>query len=129
MSQVEQNFRNSTLILMCVAIAAYFAQHFTGRELMRLFDLECALLSFILLLVNFKSWSALAQFITGTERSLKRFLFLKAVSLGLLALLLTVAQLRGMIIFLICLAVFLFAGSLLSLASKRPPVSAPDQRA
>ncbi len=118
-SQVEADFRKAAIILACAAIGTYLLQFAAGLVVMRFFDLQCALLSLVLLAVNFRSWAALSEFLTGRGRSIQPFLTLKLLSLILLVLLLGLSGARGLIVFLISLTVFLFTGSFLALRSHR----------
>lgn len=118
-NEVESDFMRSACAIMIGAGITAFGQRFLGTAWIAGSDLQLIGLSLGALVLNLQSWRRFVEIVGGNSHSMRAFVFLKIAALALLVTVLVIGRLRGLLVFFLCLVLFLFGGGLFILRRGR----------
>ena len=115
----ERHFVHAGCAIFIGAAIGAFGDHWLGASRLSGKDVQLFGLSAASLVFNLRSWRHFVEFLSGRGTGLRAFVLLKSIGLALLLAVLVLGKMRGAIIFLLSLVLFLFSGGALILRRER----------
>ena len=110
-NELERHFARAAGAIVFGAAIAALGGRLLGAQLLSGNDLVLFCLAAAALLLNLRSWRRFVDFFTGDKSGWRAFVLFKSAALALLIALLTLGKMRGLVIFLLSLVLFLFGGA------------------